>query len=88
MNAMTYYTHYDDYRPRPPITGHLLTYRLFADFLMAMSRLLKIMNSHLVLTVTHYSSKACFGKKLMVRTSLGEKFNGRPGLDPFPGGRY
>ena len=40
------YTHYDDYRP--PITGHFRDYRLFADFLTATSRLLKMINGHLV----------------------------------------
>ena len=39
-----HYTHYDDYRP--PITGHFRDYRLFWDFLMAMSRLLKMINGH------------------------------------------
>ena len=39
------YTHYDDYRP--PITGHFRDYRLIADFLMATSRLLKMINGHL-----------------------------------------
>ena len=40
------YTHYDDYRP--PITGHFRDYRLFADFLTATSRLLKMITGHLV----------------------------------------